>query len=245
VPLTNTTNPNFDPIAHPYRWLEYLTLGPTLQRCRLHHLPKLLQQKSAFILGDGDGRFLARLLAANPSLQVDAVDTSKTMLQLLRRHCEEAAPTATRLHTHHTSALSFTTPNPEKYDLVVTHFFLDCLTQPVLEALISRTVPTLTPNALWLLSDFRIPPGLMGLPARLFVRALYLAFRLLTGLRTIRLPDHSTALNNAGLTRISSHYSLAGLLTTELWQRRESYQPSPEPDPPEPTFIEDLPYNPL
>jgi SAM-dependent methyltransferase len=220
-PTSKKTNPNFDPIAHPYRWLEYLTLGPTLQRCRLHHLPKLLQQKNALILGDGDGRFLSRLLAANPSLQADAVDTSKTMLQLLRRRCEAAEPSSTpRLHAHHTNALTYSSSNPEKYDLVVTHFFLDCLTQSDLEALITRTAPTLAPNALWLLSDFRIPAGPMGHPAKLFVRSLYLAFRLLTGLRTTHLPDHATALANAGLTRISNYHSLAGLLTTELWQLR-------------------------
>jgi hypothetical protein len=218
---TKKTNPNFDPIARPYRWLEYLTLGPTLQRCRLHHLPRLLQQKNALILGDGDGRFLARLLAANPSLHADAVDTSSTMLELLSLRCAASEPSSTtRLQIHHISALAFSIPSPEKYDLVVTHFFLDCLTQPDLEALITRTIPTLAPNALWLLSDFRIPSGPMSLPAKLLVRTLYLAFRLLTGLRTTRLPDHATALTHAGLTRISDRHSLAGLLTTELWQLR-------------------------
>jgi SAM-dependent methyltransferase len=217
----NATQPNFDLIARPYRYLEYLTLGRQLERCRLHYLPNLLQQKSALILGDGDGRFLAQLLAQNPHLQADAVDTSAAMLQLLRRNCEAAAPNAlNRLETHQTSALTFPPPGiPAKtYDLVVTHFFLDCLTQSDLEALIARIVPRLTPGALWLISDFRIPSGFMRLPARLLVRALYLAFRILTNLRTTRLPDHATPLTQAGLTRISHHHRLSGLLTTELWQ---------------------------
>jgi SAM-dependent methyltransferase len=220
--------PNFNVIARPYRWLEYLTLGPILQRCRLHYLPNLLQQKRVLILGDGDGRFLSQLLAANPHLHADAVDTSKTMLKLLRSRCEAAAPNAAaRLNTHHTDALTFSNPSPEnserpeKYDLVVTHFFLDCLTQPDLETLIARTAPALTPKALWVVSDFRIPTaGPMRLPAKLLTRALYLAFRILTGLRTNRLPDHATPLAQAGLTRISHHHHLSGLLTTELWQLR-------------------------
>jgi len=220
----NLSQPNFDPIARPYRWLEYFTLGRALQRCRLHYLPALLQQKRALVLGDGDGRFLAQLLAQNPHLQADAVDTSATMLELLRRRCEAAAPNiATRLQIHHTNALNFTPRNGEKgekYDLVVTHFFLDCLTQPDLEALIARIAPSLTPGALWLVSDFRIPSGLMHLPARIIVRTLYLAFRVLTGLRTTRLPDHVTPFTHAGLTKLSHHHQLAGLLTTELWQLR-------------------------
>ena len=110
---------------------------------------------------------------------------------------------ATRLQTHQTNALTFTPTHP--YDLVVTHFFLDCLTQPELEALIQRLTPALEPNALWLISDFRIPTGPMRLPARAMVRSLYLAFRILTGLRTTRLPDHATPLTAAGFTQIAGH----------------------------------------
>jgi SAM-dependent methyltransferase len=210
----HATGANFDRIARPYKFLEYLTLGPALQRCRTHYLPTLLDQKNALILGDGDGRFLAQLLAANPTLHADAVDTSRTMLDLLESRC---APYATRVQTHQTSALAFRPT--QTYDLVVAHFFFDCLSQPGLEALIHRLTPHLEPGALWLLSDFRIPPSALRLPARLLVRALYLAFRLLTGLRTTQLPDHTTPLAAAGLHSIAHHRSLAGLLTTELWRR--------------------------
>jgi hypothetical protein len=58
----------------------------------------------------------------------------------------------------------------------------------------------------------------MRLPAKFLIRSLYLAFRLLTGLRTTRLPDHTTPLTQAGLTRVSHQHRLAGLLATELWQ---------------------------
>jgi ubiquinone/menaquinone biosynthesis C-methylase UbiE len=209
-----SAEPNFNRIAKPYQYLEYLTLGPALQNCRTHFIPSLLNQKNALILGDGDGRFTAQLLQANPALQATAVDTSSTMLTLL-----EARNTshATRLTTHQANALTFTPTH--HYDLIVTHFFLDCLTQPDLEALIHRLTPSLQPNALWLISDFRIPTGPMHLPARLLVRSLYLAFRVLTGLRTTRLPDHATPLTAAGFTQIDGHLSLAGLLTTQLWQR--------------------------
>jgi SAM-dependent methyltransferase len=210
------TEPNFNLIAKPYRWLEYLTLGKALENCRLHYLPRLLDRHRALVLGDGDGRFLAQLLKRNPHLEADAVDTSATMLQLLRQRCEAATPDAnTRLRTHHADAL--TCPLEGSYDLVVTHFFLDCLTQPELNTLITRIAPALAPGALWLISDFRIPSDAMRLPAKLIIRSLYFAFRILTGLRTTQLPDHTTPLIHAGLTRISHRRSLAGLLATELW----------------------------
>jgi len=205
--------PNFNFIARPYRWLEYLTLGKALENCRACFLPQLRNCRRGLVLGDGDGRFLCALLAAKPQLHAEAVDTSATMLQLLRRNC---CASADRLETHHASALDFPPTGP--YDLVVTHFFLDCLSQHEVDALAARIAPSLAPQALWLISDFRIPSGLMRLPARVLVRSLYFAFRILTGLRTTRLPNHSSALACAGMIRVAHHHSVAGLLTTELWQ---------------------------
>ncbi len=214
---TNAITTNFNLIARPYRWLEYLTLGPALQRCRTHYLPALSNQKQALVLGDGDGRFLAQLLAANPHLHAEAVDTSRTMLDLLEARCAQATATASkRLQTHHTSALTFTPT--QTCDLVAAHFFLDCLTQTELDSLVARLTNHLAPNALWLVSDFRIPAGPMRLPATLLVNSLYLAFRILTGLRTTRLPSHAAPLTRAGFIPIAQHTSLFGLLTTELWQ---------------------------
>ncbi|QHN02226.1 class I SAM-dependent methyltransferase [Granulicella sp. WH15] len=204
--------PNFDLIARPYRWLEYLTLGRTLERAREHFLPRLTTSTQALILGDGDGRFTARLLRQNASIRIDAVDISAAMLHLLRQRAQTS-----RLTTHHTSALTYAPSSTP--DLIATHFFLDCLTQPQVDELTACLAATLPPTGRWLVSDFRIPTGLMRAPAWLLIRSLYAAFRLLTGLRTSALPDHSAALERSGLTRIAMHRSLFGLITSELWQK--------------------------
>ena len=219
MPHPPGNQPNFDRLARPYRWLEYLTLGRALERCRLYLLPQLTDRTQALVLGDGDGRFLARLLQQNPSLHADAVDTSSAMLHLLHHRCQNAAPTSqTRLRLHHTDALAFVSlPVAVPYDLVVTHFFLDCLTQQQVEDLVAATTQNLTPGALWLVSDFRIPRGPMRLPAKALVRGLYFAFRILTGLRITHLPGHSGTLERNRFSRLSGHTSLAGLLRTELW----------------------------
>jgi SAM-dependent methyltransferase len=206
---------NFDAIAAPYRWLEYLTLGPILQRCRTHFLPLLLDRRRALALGDGDGRFVSRLLLANRYIRVDAVDTSPAMLHLLRRRCQ--AVTGLRVETHTHSALHHD-PHPDT-DLITAHFFFDCLTQPELDILIPRLAGGVRPDCLWLVSDFRIPTGIMRLPARLYIGSLYFAFRVLTGLRTRDLPDHEAPLRRAGLRRTHQRLSLFGLLSTELWRR--------------------------
>jgi ubiquinone/menaquinone biosynthesis C-methylase UbiE len=248
--MTLRDAPNFDLIARPYRWMEYLTFGSALQRCRTHFIPQLAACSSALVLGDGDGRFLSALLGANPSLHVDAVDSSRAMLHLLRRGARANVPNSdARLVTHQTNALTFT-PN-RTYDLVATHFFLDCLTGPEIETLCLRLAPSLQPQALWLVSDFRIPTGPMRWPARALVRSLYLAFRLLTGLQTSRLPEHDAVLARNGFHRVAQHRSLAGILTTEIWEYTPAMQlppqrprtphipdPVPDPEPASPSLPE-------
>jgi SAM-dependent methyltransferase len=216
---------NFDFIARPYRWLEYITFGRALEHCRNHFLSQLAGRHSALVLGDGDGRFLAALLTSNPHLQADTVDISPAMLALLENRAH-AVGARRRLHIHTSNALAFTPRH--SYDLIATHFFLDCLSQPELEQLCTRITPNLTSGGLWLISDFRIPPGAMRLPARILVRLLYLGFRLLADLRTTTLPDHAAALTSAGLTRIAQHHSLGGVLSTELWQHWSKPQASQE-----------------
>jgi hypothetical protein len=211
---SHKTEPNFDRVARLYRWAEYLSLGPLLQRTRVHFLPQLSECRRAFVLGDGDGRFLSRLLVQNPSLHALAVDTSETMLQLLQTRCSLAGG---RLSVQQASAPTATPPRDT--DLVVTHFFLDCLTQADVNELSKRIAANTQPGTLWLLSDFQIPDGPVRPFAWLYIRALYLAFRLLTGLRVQRLPDPQAALSHAGFQRIAQHERLCGILYTELWQK--------------------------
>jgi SAM-dependent methyltransferase len=220
--------PNFDHVARIYRFAEYLSLGPLLQRTRTHFLHDLPPRHQALLLGDGDGRFLARLLARRPHLSALAIDTSAAMLHLLRHRCQPYIP---RVRTLQASALELFSPTDSsglataRYsevstsDLIVTHFFLDCLTQPEVDTLTRNIAAHTAPGTLWLLSDFAIPQRPLLRPlAALSIRFLYLAFRVLTSLRVTHLPDPQSALASAGFTRIARHELLCGLLYTEIWQ---------------------------
>jgi len=210
-----TGGPNFDRVARVYRWAEYASLGPLLQRTRTHFLSQLADRRNALVLGDGDGRFLARLMRVNPELCATAVDTSAEMLRRLRRRCGDK----TRLRTLQASALEVEVPRG--VDLVVTHFFLDCLPQVDVEALVQRIAAKTEPGTLWLLSDFAVPErAVVGWLSRLYIRALYLAFGVLTGLRVRSLPDPQSALRRAEFTCIARHEKLRGLLYTEIWQQQ-------------------------
>jgi SAM-dependent methyltransferase len=214
--------PNFDRIAGVYRWMEFATFGPWLQWCRCAFLNELILHQRALVLGDGDGRFTARLLRINPAISVDAVDASPAMLRALLRR---AGPSKYRVRPHIVDARlaqssNFSREESSKIDLVATHFFLDCLTTPEIESLANNLRQSLANDAVWVVSEFAIPSGWFGrFIAWPLVSMLYSIFGWLTGLSVRQLPDYHSALRNAGFTRLRSRSWLHGLLVSELWQQ--------------------------
>ncbi len=219
----------FDRIARLYRPMEYLSFGPLLERCRFHHIPALTNCRRALVFGDGDGRFLARMLAAAPHLRADAVDGSSAMLHLLR---ERVALQGDRNRLTLTCAdARIFKPHSAAYDLVVTHFFLDCLSERETHRLIARVRPHLAPGARWLVSEFQIPNAgaLQRGLARSVISGLYVAFRLLTGLAVRRIPGWPAILARQGFRRKSTRSWLGGLLISELWEMSGATAPVAQP----------------
>jgi ubiquinone/menaquinone biosynthesis C-methylase UbiE len=215
---------NFNRLARVYRWLEWFTFGPILWQCRCAYLVEMKNRQAALVIGDGDGRFTAQLLKQNPHIAIDAVDASESMLHRLKQH---AGPNADRVHTHLADARQLHLA-PRKFDLVATHFFLDCLTTVEVESLAKRLRETMTSDAVWVVSEFAIPDNWYGrLIARPLVTALYLAFGFLTGLTIRELPAHHEALQRAGLVLTRQRKRVWGLLVSELWEPTPVANPHP------------------
>ena len=194
---------NCDPIARWYRWFEYAGFGRALERRREAFLSDVADARRVLTLGDGDGRALEKLLAAAPHARVDYIDVSARMLQLAR-----ARAGAEHVNYRCQDARAARLPAAE-YDVIVTHFFLDCFDETDLEPLVARLADAATPQARWLISEFRGNGWL--------VRTLYFFFRIATGLRTRRLVDHHPLLKRHGFRLLRREEAWHGLLASELW----------------------------
>ena len=216
--------PNFDRLARAYRWMEAASFGPWLGRCRCAFLEEMNTARRALVLGDGDGRFTARLLKENPSVQVDAVDISPAMLDALLRG---AGVHRHRVHAQVADARRWSPTRDGRlgYDLVATHFFLDCLTTPEVEALAHTVRVLASEDAMWVVSEFAIPAGWFGRwVAAPLIGFLYRAFGFMTGLQVRKLPDHASALKRAGFRLCRRKTWLGGLLVSECWSAGSSIQ---------------------
>jgi hypothetical protein len=212
--------PDFGRLAGLYRWMEWASFGPCLQMCRCAWLDHLAGCRRALAFGEGDGRFTARLLRANRHITLNAIDASPAMLAALLRGAGEDAA---RVQPQVADARLWQ-PQGRVYDLVISHFFLDCLNAEEVRTLAREVRPALDTGAMWVISEFAIPAGRFGrFFAQPLIAALYWAFGLLTGLRVRRLPDYAAGLRESGFELTRRRTWLGGLLTSELW----SAAPSP------------------
>jgi SAM-dependent methyltransferase len=208
---------NADPIAAFYRWIEYAAFGKALEQRRFAFLSRTAHARRVLILGEGDGRFLARLLAANDTAYVDVVEASAAMLALARGRLPW--PAAQRVRFHHQDALAAPLPQGP-YDLIVTHFFLDCFTPGDAARLIAKLAAALTPGGEWILSEFQEPPGrLTRIHARLWLFVMYAFFRWTTGLTAGKLPPYAALLSRAGLILEDQQQARWGLMVSQLWRK--------------------------
>ena len=211
----------FDALAQHYRWIEWLCAAGQLQRCRAAQLDAIADPRRVLIYGEGNGRFLLAFCRRFPTAEVTCVDASEVMLRLAKERLHKAGVRSDRITFVCADALTWQPPKAQ-FDLIVTHFFLDCFTHEELQLLVPLIAFAAAPQARWLLGDFHVPErGLMKLAAQALLASLYCFFRLATKLSAHELTLPDDHLREAGFELESRRDLMLGLLQSSLWQRDE------------------------
>jgi len=179
---------SFDVLAPHYRWMELVSAGEKLQRCRTAFLSHVPKANNILILGEGNGRFLLECRRRFPHAAITVVEASARMIELARKRLARQNVAHDRIDFILADALTWIPP-VRSFDLIVTHFFLDCFRADQLEVLIAKLARTAAPNANWLLADFQAAPAgwrrrrsraILWLMYRFFIAATQLPARTLT-----------------------------------------------------------------
>jgi SAM-dependent methyltransferase len=208
---------SFDRLARHYRWMERVLAGDTLQRARTAWLAQVGTPRRALLVGEGNGRFLAAALGALPTTRFVCVDASDGMLEMARR----AVPRGElgRVEFEH-RVLPGWSPDRAGFDLLVTHFFLDCFPAETLERLVPILAQGLEPNAPWLIADFVLPArGPARWRARVIHALMYAFFRWATRLPARSLAAPEPWLLRNGFTCAAQQEFEWGLIRSSLWRR--------------------------
>lgn len=211
----------YDRLAGSYRTLERLAFAGALDRARFAHLPAVAECRRILLIGDGDGRFLERLLASTRphATAVEIVELSRAMIERSRRRIPESEQS--RVHYHHGSLFDVSLPDAH-FDAVVTCFFLDQFQGAALQRAVGAIAKLCRSGALWAVSDFRIPEREPGrVYARLWLALLYRFFGVVTGIQARRLEDPGPRILASGFSFLHEHRLLAGSLYAALWRARE------------------------
>jgi ubiquinone/menaquinone biosynthesis C-methylase UbiE len=210
---------NFDLLAPHYRWMEIVLAGEKLQHCRTAFLPQIRDAKNVLILGEGNGRFLLECRKALISAQITCVDSSPRMLQLARSRLERRGLAVDGIQFVQADALSWKSPT-QSFDLIVTHFFLDCFAPDQLQQLLAKLACACLPRSRWLLADFQIPEaGIRRWRAGLIHWMMYCFFRIAARLPAKHLTVPDPILRSHGFILQRRMLTDWDLLRSDLWER--------------------------
>jgi ubiquinone/menaquinone biosynthesis C-methylase UbiE len=209
---------SFDTLAPWYRTLEWIAFGDDLQRCRTACLGEIAGPRRALVVGEGNGRFLCELLRQHPGVEVDCVDASQRMLELARKRLEREWPDRLEHVRFLQHDVTSWTPPAHHYDLLVTHFFLDCFVEAQLAGIVGKLAQAATENANWLVADFFVPSqGVARFRARAWLAVMYRFFRLTAGIGARQLVDPTAFLRDEGFALARQHSFRKGMLKSEMW----------------------------
>ena len=210
---------SFDRLAPHYRWLERILAGDLLQQCRTRWLGEVTQARRALLVGEGNGRMLGACALALPTCEFTVVDQSPAMLAQARRRWHRGGGPQTVAFEQ--ADLRAWQPPQNVFDLVVTHFFLDCFAPNELERVVGNIDRALTRQARWLMADFCLPPhGWRRARAHAVLALAYGFFRWTTGISARAITPPEPRLHSAGFSLLRRQYFNQGLLHSDLWTRQ-------------------------
>lgn len=204
----------FDGLAPFYRAMEFLTAGGKLQRSRVAFLDEIPDPAYVLLAGEGHGRFLPECVRRFPQASIVVVDSSAAMLEIAQRRT-----TSERVEFVLADLLEWEAP-AEKFDLIVTNFFLDCFPPDELAEVVAKLSELAARKSYWLLADFQVAEGkAAGLRSRVILAMLYTFFRVVCGLKARSLVAPDAEILKAGFSRHRRMTSEWGLLKSEWWRR--------------------------
>lgn len=216
---------SFDTLAPVYRWMEILAAGSKLQRCREAFLAEVPVPRQILIAGEGHGRSLVACRQQFPEAHLTCLDSSPVMLSQARRNLLRHGMTEEAVEFIHVDILNWSPPSG-RYDLLITHFFLDCFRADQLEALVPLLASAAAPDASWLIADFQVAgSGWRRIRSRIILWMLYRFFHVTTQLSAHELTPADPFLKAAGFQQHRRSVFEWGLLKSEWWQTAGREEP--------------------
>lgn len=137
----------FDRIAPFYDGLSTLVFGNSLMKAQKCNLCIVPAHSDVLVLGGGTGKWLVELLKHNDSCRVWYVEASLKMIHLANKYLN-ASDRVIFIHGTQQDI-----PD-RKFDIVITHFFVDMFSESDLSDLAEKIAGVLKNGGKWIVADF-------------------------------------------------------------------------------------------
>lgn len=213
---------SYSSIARFYKLIESVTIGGSLLDARLAHLQRLTKGPAiqhALLVGEGNGSFLLPFVQQFPNTLITVLDESVAMLRVARNRLEAAGIDTAHI-TFQQADMTTEKLAENRYDLIVTLFFLDNFDAATVRRLVPILERASTPSAQWLLSDFQIPAsGWRRLRARIWLTILYAFFRCVAKIPARAVPPAEAILAASSFKQVARQTYSAEMLYSTLYER--------------------------
>lgn len=137
----------FDRVAPFYDKMAGLVFGNKLIQAQECNLDTITGYSDVLVLGGGTGKWLTKLLKRNSSCMIWYVEASKEMIVQAKKNLD-FTDRIIFIHGTHENI-------PEqKFDIVITHFFVDMFTEPELNSITQQIYNHLKKDGQWFVADF-------------------------------------------------------------------------------------------
>ena len=206
-------NVDFSILSPIYDFLGSIVFFGALHRSQIYFLDQLKKPDRALIIGGGTGRFLVDLLKSEKVKNITYVDISAGMFAKAKKKVSALGKE---------NQVEFICGGLEavpdrQYDLICTHYFLDCFEEEELCLMLSKLRGLLSKEGEWHFTDFYLDESSSFIKTK-FVGFLYFFFRILCGLKVKKLPDFKKLFNGTELKGETEKYFFRGLLRTAIYK---------------------------
>ena len=200
---------NYNHIAFIYDALVRFVFGNQLLQAQRHFFSQLPKDANILFVGGGTGEILPELLSIAKPCLIDYVELSPKMISMAKKKCSQNK----YVHFIQNDFNDFV-PS-KKYDVVITFFFLDLFKEEKINVLIQKINIALSAEGLWLFTDF-VDRGHYRWYHKVFVKLMYVFFRVFTNVERHKLPNFSEHFTKHSFHTIKVKSFFHGLISSKV-----------------------------
>jgi ubiquinone/menaquinone biosynthesis C-methylase UbiE len=199
----------FNKIAAIYDLLAKIIFGRAMLLSQIHFFNQVPKNGNVLIIGGGSGWIGSELLKIAPEVTITYIEASENMLSKAK---EKLKNFSMNVHFIHGTELSI--PGDERYDVVITNFFLDLFPDSKLNDVVLRIRSHLKKKNMWIVTEF-VNEKIWWQQMLLWV--MYRFFSVMCKIEARKLPSWKHTLQRVGFVKINEHMFYHGFISSSLY----------------------------